>query len=475
METWQDSPAWLSNRRGKVDGQLSFELEGPTGFLEAQFKPERGALFLADSWSSNGRIRHLIKDTPDHWTHHGWSPTAQYRSGGKWVPIADALEEHADAFNQHPSGSTNLRGRWRLGHLRGAGISIAAELCRDAIRWWDANSDDIGYDQVGPNIEDFCAVFPTLTARRTRGDSEWHLVYTTDTAAWTRFPGGRWSFAGNVSARDKISTISKQNYVEGPWREYAQLLRKRKAGSAPNPRRTLREQETLAEVLSIGTEFPLILPLLEKLLTEAPTGRWTFDLLSKYTAINARAGVNMLEGQDTGKLHVQNDFCRWITRGERWVEIGLEPPSKSTISIDLPQLTEAALSLTSNPRNASQYWAKDLQTTQTWVITDTEAKRNGDFPLLDVVRGTSRNSSAGWRYFPGLSGWMWQEVDELHREHHLPRWEGDDRDYADKTVVPVSDNFGLLLQDYQEAGSPRDCEELPPMWSDFLHWIQAES
>lgn len=475
MEIGQGRPAWPNNRRGKAEGQLSFELEGPTGFLEAQYKPERGALFLAESGSSHGRIRHLIKDTPDHWTHEGWSPTAQYRRGGKWIPISQAPEEDAAAFSQHPSDWANLRDRWRLGYLRGAGNSIAAELCGEAISWWDSNDGDIAYHQDGPTLEDFCAVFPTLTARRTPGESEWHLTYTTDTATWTRFPGGRWSFAGTVSARDKVAAMSKQTYLERPWRIYAQLRRKNQAASAVDAKSTLREQEALAEALCLGTELPLLLPLLEKLLSEAPTGRWSFDLLSKYTAINARAGLNMLEGQDTGQLHVQNDLCRWIARGERWVEVRRERPSKSTIPIELPQLTEAAVSLVTNPSNAGQYWAAELQSTQTWVITDTEAERNGDFPIYDVVRGRSRNSSAGWRYFASLSGWMWQKVDELDWEHHLPRWEGDDRDYADKTVVPVSDDLGLLLLDYEEADSPRDCEELPPMWSDFLHWVRSES
>jgi hypothetical protein len=368
-----------------------------------------------------------------------------------------------------------LRGRWNLGHLRGAGNSIATELCGAAISWWDSHGPATAQPEDGPDIGDFCAVFPSLTARRNPGESEWHLRYSTDTAAWTRVAGSSWHFAGRVSARDKVDAITRQSGLERPWRRYAQARRKNLGTSAADFKSALREQAALAEVLGMGTELPLLLPLLNNLLSAAPTGRWSFNLPSKYTALNARAGVDMQEGQDTGRLHVQNDLCRWIARGERWVEVRRERRSKSTTPIEIAQLTEAALSLAANPRDASQYWAEDLQSTKTWVITDTDAEREGDFPIYDVVRGSSRNSSAGWRYSAGHSGWVWQKVEELHWDHHLPRWEGDDRDHADTTVVPVSENLGLLLMDYENDGAPRDCEEVPPMWSDFLHWVQAYS
>lgn len=469
------SPAPLSSRRIAVHGQLTFELEGPTGFLEALYKPELGALFFADAWSSQGRIRHLIRDTPDHWTHEGWSPTAQYRRAGKWIPISEAPEGDAAGFSQHPSDWANLRGRWNLGQLRGAGNSIAAELCGAAISWWDSHGNATAQPEDGPDIGDFCAVFPTLTARRKPGESEWHLRYITDTAAWTRVAGGSWHFAGRISARDKIEAITRQTGLERPWRQYAQARRKNLDNSAVDFKSALREQESLAEALGMGTELPLLLPLLKNLLREAPTGRWSFDLIAKYNAINATAGVDLLEGQDVGQLHVQNDLHRWIARGERWVEVKRERRRKSTIPIEIPQLTEAALSLAANPRDASQYWAEDLQSTKIWVITDTEAEREGDFPIYDVVRGTSRNSSAGWKYFADHSGWVWQKIEELRYDHHLPRWEGDDRDHADTTVVPVSENLGLLLVDYERVDSPRAREEDCPMWSDFLHWVKAES
>jgi hypothetical protein len=469
-------PASVNYRRSKVQGQLSFELEDPTGFLEAPYKPERGALFLSDSWSSHGRIPHLIRDTPDGLTHLGWSRTAEYRRAGRWIPISDALDDDAECFSRYPSKKDYLRDRWCLaGHTPGAGSAVATELCGAAISWWDSHGDATEQPEGGPDMVDFCAVFPTLTARRKPGESEWHLRYTTDTAAWTRVPGGTWLFAGRISARDKVDAITRQSGLERPWRQYGQTRRKNLGNSAVDFKSALREQESLAEALGMGTELPLLLPLLKNLLREAPTGRWSFDLLAKYNAINATTGVDLLEGQDVGQLHVQNDLCRWIARGERWVQVKRERRRKSTVPIEIPQLTEAALSLAANPRAASQYWADELQSTKTWVITDTEAERVGDFPIYDIVRGTSRNSSAGWKYFADHSGWVWQKVEELRYDHHLPRWEGDDRLHADRTVIAVSENLGLLLLDYERADSPRAREEDWPMWSDFLHWVKAES
>jgi hypothetical protein len=459
-------------RRGRVAGQLSWELEGPTGFLEAPYKPDRSALFLSDSsWKQGNRVRYLIRDTPDGFTHEGWSPTAEYRRDGQWTPVSEA--PGSDAFTVHPSDWANLRGRWSLaGFPRGAGNSIAAELCNAAIEWWDNHDDGRSQPIEGPDIVDYCAVFPRLSARRNQQESVWHLLYTTDTACWSRFPGRGWSFAGRVSARDKIEAITRQSVAEQAWRHYTQDRRTNQSAVSTDSCRSLHEQEKLAEALAARTEIPLVLPLLRELMAAAPTGLWTFDLLSKYSEFNATAGVDLVEESDVGQLHIQNDLGRWVARGERWVEVQRADQSESTFPIELSQITEAALCLAADSRNVSRYWAEDLQSPQIWVITDTEAKREGDFPIYEVVRGASRQSASGWRFTPGLE-WNWQKVEELRQDHHLPRWESDDRDYADTTAVQISDTLSLLLLEYANEDYPRDEEEVPPMWSDFLDWIQA--
>lgn len=313
-------------------------------------------------------------------------------------------------------------------------------------------------------------MFPQLSARRNQRESVWHLLYTTDTACWSRFPGLSWTFAGRVSTRDKIDTLTRQSMAERLWHYYTQVRRTNQLAVPINFQSSMHEQEKLAEALAAGTEFPLLLPLLKILMPKGLTGQWTFDLLSKYSELNARAGVDLLEG-DIGQLHIQNDRGRWVTHGEEWVEVQREDPSESTFSIELSQVTEAALCLAADSRNLSRYWAEALQSPQIWVITDTEAKREGDFPIYDVVRGASRQSASGWRFTPGLE-WNWQKVEELRQDHHLPRWEGHDRDYAETTAV-ISDTLSLLLLEYANEDYPRDEEEVPPMWSDFLDWIQA--
>ena len=88
-------------RFGKtVHGQTSIELEGPVGFIESAYLPERGALFFASAWFDGEEVNYLVRDTPDQWLHIGWSASAEYRTEGTWKRIADASNEVLQHFRE---------------------------------------------------------------------------------------------------------------------------------------------------------------------------------------------------------------------------------------------------------------------------------------------------------------------------------------------------------------------------------------
>ncbi|MHA7181626.1 hypothetical protein ACX80J_16090 [Arthrobacter sp. MDB2-24] len=455
-----------------MHGLVHQRTEGdPVGFIEGRYRPRQGALFFAASHTSQGVIQHLVRDVPDNFTHHGWSPQAEYRRNQQWVPIADALGTDAHQFNVHPSDWANLRGRWRLTNSRGAGDSVAAELCTAAIDWWDEQQiSRHPSDESDPQMMDFCAVFPSLWARRSPDDPEWNLDYVTDTACWTRKREGSWYFNGRIPPRLRGQADARAQFSASLWREYADArTRVSKIPDFSEPD-LLQEEESIAKVLAISADFPVLLPLLPLLMAEE---RWTFTELGKYSALNAEAEVRSAHGVEPIRLVLKNGLSSWASRGKLWQEEASQGSGEDCVQIGIEHLLEASLKIDAGETHIDQRWTEEFHGSRTFMITDTEAAGYKlDFPIYDVVRGNENLSDAGWRRcMDGIQGWNLETVRELSVEHHMPDWPWDEGG-ASTTAVEVSPELIPLLEQFFDRDNLESNEIWGPKWSDFLQWVR---
>lgn len=333
------------HRFGKPKGgQLSIELEGPTGFIEAHYAPERCALFFARSSTQWETITHLIRDTPDDWTHIGWSGNAEYRSGGRWVRMSEApvAEEHHFVRTEHKWA--NLNGRWNLaGSTPRSGSSGASELCQAAIEWRDDYGAPLLGEPILPSPQDFCSAFPTLLARRHADDSKWNLIYATDSAEWELSKNGKWKFHRQLGHQDRASLFNLKRFLSRPWKEYSRDLQK--LSKTCNQVQNIRKMQAKGVLLSSGTEFPLILALLLTLLSRFPRKDWTFDDLIHYSEVNAIASYERMQDQVGFILYCQNNFVRWNYFNKQWLMAPRRPRPKDEFAISPRQIVEAALQI----------------------------------------------------------------------------------------------------------------------------------
>lgn len=463
-------PVLRRSARQPMNGQELLDLGGPVGFIEGHYRHQRGSLFFAASFTSGGLIRHLVRDVPDRFTHHGWSPTAEYRRDGRWIPIADALETDAPDFSMHPSDWANLRGRWRLTNYQGAGDSVAAELCGAAVDWWDKHSGFREPLETEPEMKDFCAVFPRLWARREPDDPEWILCYLTDSARWTRRHKEDWRFGGRITPRLRTQLRTCGENSAPLWRDYAEARRLAASVSEFSQSELLHEDEAIAAILAASADFQVLLPLLPLILAEE---RWAFAELARYTTVNAEVGAYPAQGTAHPSLTVENGLSQWAYRGGHWQERAPGDSGGDYVRLDNEYLLEASLRIERGESNISERWTEEFYSPGVSIVTDTEAAGSRlDFPIFDVVRGNVNSTNAGWsRRMDGVLGWNWEIVDQLSVEHHMPDWPWEEGG-ASTTAVEVSTRLAPLLEEFFDQDTLQGNDIWNPMWSGFLSWVR---
>ena len=477
LATMDDSRLPDGHRFGRPrNGQQSLELEGPTGFVEAHYATERGALFVARSTTKWETITHLIRDTPDTWTYRGWSPSAEYRSGGRWVRLSEAPVAEEHHFINESDRRNVSHGRWRLaGDDSSIGFPVAAELCKAAIIWWDAHGASLVGESSNPTAEDFCSAFPRLSARREADDDQWKLIYSTDSAEWIRTSNGVWTFGKELSMRDRISSATMGTRLSRAWRQYSHEIRGNT--KVTGDLQTVKVLEAVFKLGFHGTEFPLILALLPTLLKNSSRNVSSFDYLSQYCSVNAQAGYTHTDDSDTYTLYVQNDVSRWEYTG-RWRSVPRRQILKTDQHIDLDQVIEACQAV--NPGLGRDRWIdseKRLAST-IWVVTTGDEKVPTNFPIHDVVRGNTNQRGVGWRLTPWdvHKKWEWQYVQELDWERLMPETPFDGMASVQTDVHYIDQEFGALLEEYWMQYICGDLGfDFDPTWFGFLEWANRFS
>lgn len=459
-----------------IHGQASFDFGVPLGFIESSYSPERGALFFASAWIEDKTVNYLVRDTPDKWLHIGWSASAEYRTNGRWRSIADAPDDVLQHFRESAHEHANLRGRWSLtGGSSTPGFSIAHELCGAALDWWDDQIElnpELIFSPQSPQIHDFCAVFPTLSARRLPYGPSWNIIYSTETAEWIYDAKKKWVFHKEIGIRDRVTTANMKWRLAEPWAQYRRTLASFPAGSRHNP--DGKRLTAIAELFQHGTEFPLISALLPELLNEASSKNMNFGDLSRYSAVNAIASNSKYEDPNRNQFFVQNDVARWERSRSRWSAVDRKPISRGTEEMSLDDLSRRVLQLNADPnQNALGF----EESPRTWIISNINSSLSSDLPIHDVVRGNIDASGTGWRLAWGNPfQWSWTSIPELNIEHMMPMYEFDPNSYAETHCIEVEEKLEVSLEEFwTDVISSEIKYDGYPTWLDFLEWVRDYS